>query len=376
MNRNMKLVFFVTEDWYFCSHRLSLAIAAKEAGYEVTVVTRVKNHGERIRTAGLNLIPLDLSRRGINPFTELKIIFRLISIYKSERPVIVHHVALKPVLYGAIAVYFAKVPFMVNALAGLGFLFSSKDYKAKIMQPFIIFLFGLIFNRKNCQLILQNPDDVSILKEIVIENNISLIRGSGVDMNKFTIQPEPTGTPIIILASRLLWDKGVGEFVKAAEILKEKKIEARFVLIGSNDSDNPSSIPEKQLIIWDNEKNIEWWGHKSNMAEIFAQSTIVCLPSTYGEGVPKVLIEAAACGKPIVTTDSPGCREIVKDRVNGILVPIKDAYAVASAVLELIEQPNLRKEMGIKGRDLVLNEFSVGEVIRKTLEVYAALQKL
>lgn len=371
-----KLLFFVTEDWYFCSHRLPLALAAKQAGYDVAVVTRVRFHGDIIRDAGLRLIPLELSRRGMNPLSELKLILRLASIYRSEKADIVHHVALKPVLYGSIASHVSGVPFVVNALAGLGLLFSSGSLKAKLARPVFMVFFRLLLNRKGSAVILQNLDDVELMcgAGIVKRERVSLIRGSGVDLCQYTASSESGSPPLVILASRLLWDKGVAEFVDAARQLKKQGVSARFALVGEGDAENPRSIDNQQLKAWCDEGVVEWWGRQNNMPEVFAQSHIVCLPSFYGEGVPKVLIEAAACEKPVVTTDTPGCREIVRDGENGILVPVKDSFAVASALKKLIESPALRKKMGEKGRALVAQEFSLDRVNRETLTLYEALQ--
>ncbi|MCI5143848.1 MAG: glycosyltransferase family 1 protein, partial [Candidatus Electrothrix sp. ATG1] len=241
--KKRKLLFFITEDWYFCSHRLSLALAAKKVGFNVSVVTHVRSHGEQIRTAGMKLIPLELSRRSINPLKELQLINRLASIYRAEQPDIVHHVALKPVLYGSIATCIAKVPFIVNAMAGLGYLFCSRSFKARSVRPFVMLLFRFLLNSQRSRVILQNPDDVRLLCDsgVLKKDRITLIRGSGVDIMEFTVKPEPDGAPLVILASRLLWDKGVGEYVDAARQLKQQGVSARFALVGERDTENPSS---------------------------------------------------------------------------------------------------------------------------------------
>lgn len=375
MGKAIRLLFFVTEDWYFCSHRIPLALAAKEIGYEVTVVTRVRSHGEHIRESGLNLIPLELSRRGINPFKELKIICRLASIYRAEQPDIVHHVALKPVLYGSIAARLAKISFAVNAMAGLGFLFSSRSFKARLVRPFVMQLFRFLLNRRGDRVILQNPDDLSLMcdSDILDRDRVVLIRGSGVDTMEFRVYPEPDDTPLVVLASRLLWDKGVGEFVEAARELKKQGVSARFVLVGEGDIENPATISDEQLHSWHEQRVVEWWGRRENMPKVFAESHIVCLPSAYSEGVPKVLIEAAACGRPIVTTDAPGCREIVQDGLNGFLVPLRDTTAVAEALRKLIHSPELRRKMGARGRKLVERDFSLDKVNSETLALYEGL---
>lgn len=369
-----KLVFFVTEDWYFCSHRLPLALAAKEAGFEVSIITRVRSHREEIEGAGLKLIPLNLSRHSINPLSAIKLIGRLVSIYRSERPDIVHHVAMKPVLYGAIAANIAKVPRIVNALTGFGFLFTSGALKARVVRPLVMLFFRFLLYRPRSRLILQNPDDVHLMcdNHILKRDHISLIRGSGVNIEKFTVQPEADGQPLVILASRMLWDKGVGEFVKAAEVLLRQGINARFVLVGEGDPGNPSTIPDKILHQWHKEGAVEWWGRSDDMLSVFRQSHIVCLPS-YREGLPKVLIEAAACGRPIVATDVPGCREIVKNNINGYLASLRDASSLAKALRKLIESPEMRSKMGRCGRRLVEKEFLQEKINSETLALYKEL---
>ena len=372
---NKKLLFFVTEDWYFCSHRLPLALSAKQAGYDVLVVTRVKEHGDRITGAGLRLIPLPISRRGINPLTEFALIIRLISIYRSERPDIVHHIALKPVLYGSIASLATRIPYIVNAMAGLGILFSSNSLRSRLLRPILKLSFRFFLNRQNTHVLLQNPDDVQLMCDDVVldRERITLIRGSGVDTDQFRSSPEPLGDIIVVLASRMLWDKGVGEFVEAARKLKQNGTKARFVLVGKGDKENPCGISDKILQEWHSEGVIEWWGHRDDMPEVLACSHIVCLPSYYGEGVPKVLIEAASCARPIVTTNTPGCREIVRDGINGILIPTRNVEAITVAVSRLIASPELRVRMGEKGREMVESEFSVEKVNAETLRVYKGL---
>ncbi len=375
--RQPRLLIFVTEDWYFCSHRIGLAIAAREAGYEVSVVTRVRKHGEQIRAAGLALVPLELSRRGVNPLTEIRLVFQLFKVYRNIRPDIVHHVALKPVLYGSLAARLASVKRVVNALAGLGFLFSSDSKKARIAQPIVRLAFRMLLNRPTSRVILQNPDDVELMCNggVLSRDRVVLIRGSGVDLNEFAMTSQPPGQPVVLLASRLLWDKGIGEFVAAARMIREHSPQCRFILVGEGDSENPSAISEKQLQEWQQEGAIEWWGRREDMPTVLSQANVVCLPSAYGEGVPKVLIEAAACGRAIVTTDTPGCREIVQDGNNGLLVPVRDVAALAAAIKRLIDDPALRLEMGRRGRELVENEFSIEKVVVETLALYASMIK-
>jgi glycosyltransferase involved in cell wall biosynthesis len=367
-----KLLFVVTEDWYFVSHRLTIAMAAKEAGYEVAVATRVTKYADIIQTAGIRLIPFELSRRAGNPLLEF---LALVKLYRREKPDIVHHVALKLVLYGAFAVCFTNIPTQVNALTGLGWFFISSNPIVRLGRPFITWFLARLLNFSHGRVIVQNPDDEKLLtKAGVLQSQIRMVKGSGVDTDKFFPTPEIQGRLCVVLAARLLWDKGVGEFVDAARDLKKKVSNVRFVLVGNPDLDNPASIVKETINAWEKENIIEWWGHHKEMAPVFHAAHIACLPS-YREGLPKVLIEAASCGLPIVSTDVPGCREIVRDEFNGILVPKCDSVSLSNALLRLIEDPDLRSKMGKSGRELVLAKFSSKHIISKTLNIYEELLK-
>lgn len=364
-----KLLFLVTEDWYFVSHRLPLAIAAKRSGYDVSVATRVRAHGKQIVDAGLRLIPFENSRGGMNPLAEFLTLARLASLYRRERPDLVHHVAIKPVLYGSIAARLVGKPRVVNALAGMGWLFSSSEGLARRIQPLVRWVLARLLS--SGLTIVQNPDDARTLLQMnVPRSKIRRIAGSGVDLEDFCVLPEVEGVPIVVLPARLLWDKGVGEFVAAARLIKESGIPARFVLAGRPDEASPSAVPASQISEWAEEGIVEYLGWVGNIPGLFAESHIVCLPSYYGEGIPKSLIEAAAAGRCIVTTDMPGCREIVHHGVNGLLVGPKDSTGLAAALIQLIQNPELRRRMGAAGRSRVEQEFGLDSVIRQTLEVY------
>jgi glycosyltransferase involved in cell wall biosynthesis len=368
----MKLLYFITEDWYFWSHRLPLAQEAKRRGYEVLVVTRVYQHGERMRAQGFRVIELNMQRRTINPWKELSAIVEIINIYRREKPDIVHHVGMKPILYGSIAAYLSGVRRVVNALAGLGYVFTSPYLKAQLLRPFIKHCFRVLLNRRGCRLILQNKDDraLFIQSHIVNENKICLIKGSGVDTAVFHPTPEPSGIPVVVLASRMLWDKGVGEFVAAAKLLKERQVKVRCVLVGDSDQHNPNVVSRTILRDWAESRVVEWWDQRDDIPAVFAQASVVCLPTTYGEGVPKVLLEAVACGLPIVATDAPGCREVVRHGENGFLVPIRNAVDLANAIQQLIADPGLRRRMGARGREIAVSEFAVERVVAETMALY------
>lgn len=369
-----KILFLITEDWYFWSHRLSLARGARDAGFQVLVVTRVNQHGNLIEKEGFKLVPVSLVRRSRNPLRELRTISQLIRIYRRERPDLVHHVAIKPILYGSLAARIAKVPAVVNALAGLGYMFTGERSRIGFVKKFINIAYRAAFFSKNSKVIFQNPDDASVFLNagIVNSRDIAIIRGSGADLSYFLPIPEAQGVPLVVLASRMLWDKGAKEFVEAAKILRVSGVKARFALVGENDPHNPASVKTEQLEFWRNDGAVEWWGRRDDMLSVFSQSNLVCLPS-YREGVPKVLIEAAACARAIVTTDAPGCREIVRHGENGFLVPVRDSKALAGALQKLIEAPELRARMGARGREIAVAEFSDKKVVAETLSIYRQL---
>jgi glycosyltransferase involved in cell wall biosynthesis len=369
-----KLIYLVTADWYFCSHRLPIAREAKRRGYDVMVATHVDRHREQILDEGFGLIPLKMRRCGTEVFEELSSVLEVIGIYRRERPDIVHHVAMKPMLYGSFAAKIAGVPRVVNAPTGLGFVFVSLRPKARLLRMVIGSGFKMFLSRQGSRLIIQNRDDRSmfIRSRFIREDLIRMIRGSGVDTDVFRPAHRQCSPPVIALVSRMLWDKGVGEFVGAAQLLKNRGVEGRFVLVGDSDSENPNGVPRPALMEWDRQRAIEWWGRRDNMAETYGQVSIACLPS-YREGLPKSLLEAAACGLPIVTTDVPGCREVVRQGENGLLVPVKSTVELADALQALIENQELREKMGIRGREIALNEFAEKKVVDQTMAVYGEL---
>ena len=370
-----KLLFFVTEDWYFCSHRLPLAIAARDAGFDVAVTTRVNAHAETITQQGIRLIPLQLSRGGKNPLREWRTLWTLFRVLKREKPDILHNVAVKPVLYGSLAARLAGTDRVVNALAGLGHLFAVKE-RAGFLRNVVKLAFRLLL-RGQGRVIVQNPDDLRLLESsgAILPGQAKLIRGSGVDLSRFTPSPEPSAPPLIVFAARLLWDKGVQEFVEAARTLRKEGVEGRFIIVGAPDAENHAAIPNEQLDAWSTEGAVECWGHRTDMAEILAASTLFCLPSYYGEGVPKVLLEAAASGRPIITTDMPGCREVVEDGINGFLVKPRDPEGLTQAIRELLADSNLRLRMGIASRQRAEAAFGIEAVTTQTLKLYNELLK-
>jgi glycosyltransferase involved in cell wall biosynthesis len=368
----MKLLFVVADDWYFHSHRLPLAVAALREGFDVAVATRVGTKSQEILDAGVRLISLDYLKRETRSFDDLRAIRELRTIYQRENPDIVHHVALKPILYGNLAALGLPLK-IVNAFAGLGYLQSSKSPKAMILGTAIWNIMRFLLNRPNAFTILQNFEDrdFAVNKLGMSGENTEVIMGSGVDLELFRPSPQPSGVPIVMLPSRLLWNKGVAEFVAAAELLTSAGISARFVLVGDTDEGSPSAIPPSQLAEWNDSGSIEWWGKMNNMQQVLPQASIVCLPS-YREGLPKVLIEAAACGRPIVTTDVPGCRDVVQHYVNGMLVPAENADVLALAIRVLLGNSDLCTRLGDAGRKIAAH-FSQDVVIEKTLRRYSLI---
>jgi glycosyltransferase involved in cell wall biosynthesis len=370
-----KILFVVAEDWYFWSHRRPIAAAALQSGYDVFVATRVGDCGEKIVGAGFRLIPLRLNRSSYSLFNELRTVSALRSIYRQEKPDIVHHIALKPILYGSMAALGNRKMQVINAFAGLGYLVSSPSFKAKMLKRVLWKMFRVLLNRPNSFLLLQNQEDRDLLVAEIgaTLEKTTIIRGSGVDANEFQATAEAPGVPIVLLSSRMLWIKGISDFVEAAKLLRARGINARFVLAGDTDPGSPGAIPREKLQEWQNAGPVEWWGHQQSMARMLQQVAVVCLPSHGGEGVPKALIEAAASERAIVASDVPGCRDIVRHGTNGILVPPKNPAALADAIARLLNNPGLRAEMGRRGREIVVNEFSEEKVIQQTLALYRQL---
>lgn len=371
-SRGRKLLFLVTEDWYFVSHRLELAVAAREAGYDVVVATRVDRHGKRITDAGLRLCPLTFNRGGLNPLEEFWTLLRIARIYRREAPDIVHHVALKPVIYGSLIASVTGVRGVVNALGGLGYVFSSTGARARILRSIAMPLLRFALGRKNSRLIVQNRDDLSTIVDhgLASAGSVSLIRGAGVDPAAYPQVAAASKVPLVILPARLLREKGVGEFVAAAGVLRARGIGARFALVGKPDPANPGSVSESEIAAWVARGNVEYWGWRDDMPGVFAQAQVVCLPTYYGEGLPKSLLEAAASGCGIVASDIPACREIVQQGVTGWIVPARNVEALADALQQAIGRPDLRERYGVAARDRIVADFSIDRVVAEVLATY------
>jgi len=371
-----RLLYLVAEDWTFWEIRRDLARLAQEAGYDVTIVTRVAAHAERIRQAGFQLIPITLSRESRHPFQELQTVFKLVSIYRNVRPHLVQQVAMKPVLYGSLAAWVSGVPAVINVFGGLGYAFIDRPQRTSLFRVVLRWTLKKAIALSRSVVVVQNSDDRDVLirEGIVDAPRIRLIAGSGVDVHRFVPVAPAVGDPIVMLVGRMLWDKGIGEFVEAAARLRAQDVRARFVLVGRCDRGNPTVIEEAQLHRWTQQYGIEWWGHRDDLPVVFGQATIVVLPS-YREGLPKVLLEAAASGKAIIATDVPGCRETVRHRHTGLLVPVRNAEALAKAIFELLEDAGLRSRLGACARESVVRDHSTERVSGKFLALYRDLLK-
>ena len=366
------ILYLVTEDWYFWSHRLPIARAARDAGARVVVATRMDAHAERIAAEGFIPCAIPFDRSGLNPINDTATVSAIIRAYKFYRPDLVHHVAAKPVLYGSLAATIAGVPHVINAMAGLGFLFIGENAKARLLRR--AFETGLrdLVHRANSWMIVQNGDDHAVLERLGFSHNrLVLIPGSGVDLDAFPVVEElQTVPPRAVCVSRMLWDKGIGELVEAARILRARGIELTVRLVGSTDL-NPAGIPASTLQAWANEGIVEVAGHTSDVAGEYARASFAVLPS-YREGLPKSLLEAASCGRAMVATDVPGCRDICRDEETGLLVPHKNSDALAEALARLAGDPELRGRLGARARAIVESEFAQSIIVEKTLALYRA----
>ena len=370
------LLYFISEDWYFVSHRIQIALEAKKNGYDVHLVTNCKDKKAFIETFGIKVHNINLIRKSFNIINEIKTIISLYKIYRKISPDIVHHVAIKPILYGMIVCRYLGITKTINAFAGLTFIFWSDNWKIVLVRPIFNFIFRYFLNFKDSICLFQNKDDADLLIKIKIieQNRVHLIRGSGVDLKCYKSLNEKKGKINVTLASRLQTDKGIVEFVNAASILRSSGVNANFILAGMIDDHNPSSIKIEKIKKWENKGLIIWVGHKKSMVDVFSNAHIVCLPS-YREGLPKVLLEAAASARPIVATDVPGCREIVIHDYNGYLVPAKNFHMLAYYLKKLINNKNLRLKMGANGRRLVEENFDIKIISEKTISLYDRLIK-
>jgi glycosyltransferase involved in cell wall biosynthesis len=373
------VLFLVTEDWYFCSHRLPVARAARAAGLEVIVATRVRAHGDRIRQEGFAVHSMAWRRRGDGLLGACRAISEIAALYRAEQPDLIHHIALKPVLFGGIARRLAfgasaDAPVVVDAITGLGSGFSHTSLTGRLRRPWLGLYLRLTKSRDRRWIIVQNAEDHAALAKATVDRaRVVMIKGSGVDTAHFFPMPDP-GSPVVTVAivSRMLRTKGVLEAIAATRLLRERGLPIKLQLAGPIDPDNSGSLKAEFLTSLSEEPGIRWLGPVADVRTVWRRAAIALLPSTYGEGVPKALLEAAACSRPIIATDVPGCREVVRPGETGILVPPRDIPRLAAAIAELACDPGRRVKMGCAGRTLIERGFTEHIVAQETLAVYEA----
>ena len=369
------LMFVVNVDWFFLSHRLPIALEALRQGYQVHIATGLTDKLDELQRHGLVVHSLALDRSSTGLGNAWRTMVELWKLFRAVRPDVVHLVTIKPVLLGGLMARLVGVPAVVVAVSGLGFIFMANGAKAVVRRWLVGGLYRVALGHHNLKVIFQNPDDRASLSKLahLPNSKVEMIRGSGVDLIQYNHTPLPLGVPVVLLAARLLADKGVREFVQAARLLTQQGISARFCLVGSVDLANPTSLTDAELTQWANEGVVELWGQRSDMPQVLGTAYLVVLPSYYGEGLPKVLIEAAACGRAVVTTDHPGCRDAIDPSVTGVLVPIRNVPALAEAIKELLNEPERCQTMGNAGRVLAEREFDVRQVVDAHLRIYQQL---
>jgi glycosyltransferase involved in cell wall biosynthesis len=370
------LIFLVTEDWYFWSHRLPMARAAQQAGFDVAVAARVTAHGDRIKAAGFRLIPLRWRREEIGVFASLAAIAEIYRLYRRERPFMVHHVAHKAAILGGIAALLARVPRIVSFIAGVGYMGTSRSRHAQLVGAAARLLWPVLLLRRHCRVIVQNDDDRAVIEALrpSAAERIVVIRGSGVDLDHFAPLPEPPAPPVTAAyIGRMLAIKGVDILVEAQRLLHTDGIALQLMLAGTPDPANPSSFDTATLRDWSARPGVIWYGHSEDVRAVWATAHIAVIASHGGEGVPKTLLEAAAVGRPIVATDVPGNRDIARPNLNAILVPPGDARAFADALKILAADPVKRRAYAAAGRKLAAEGFSEAAVSAATVALYHEL---
>jgi len=370
-----KLLFVVNVDWFFISHRLPIALLAIQKGFEVHLACALTDKRDYILSLGVKLHEIPFSRSGQGLLNELYTLKQVYRVLTKVKPDVLHTVTIKPVLYGGIMARLARVPAVVAAISGLGLVFVADDFKTKVTKTIATGLYRLAFGHRNMKVIFQNPSDrQSLVDSIQLPSHkIVMIKGSGADLKEYDFKLEPKGLCTVVMASRLLKEKGVYQFVEAANILKLKNVAVQFQLVGEPDPGNPNSVSEFELEQWKDEGTVKILGYRSDISTVFSNSNIVALPSFYGEGLPKVLIEAAACGRPIITTDNPGCKEALIEGETGLVVPVKDATKLAEAIESLVVDNSRRVLMGQRARKFAEAEFDVNTVVKKHLDIYSEL---
>jgi glycosyltransferase involved in cell wall biosynthesis len=369
------VLFAVTEDWYFWSHRQRLAVFLQSKGWEVVLATRFNRHAGRCAELGFHCIAIPFERSLRHPLRDISAAIALFRVVRATRPDLVHLVSHKPILLSSLAILLNPQTQFVAAFTGMGYLFSSTDWRAWWFQRSVVAVLRLILRRSNVSVLVQNEEDLQLIgsEQIGRAGSAVLIQGVGVDIQHFSFSEiDFAADPIVMLPARLIRDKGIEEFADAAKVVRRTYPNCRFVLVGADDPDNPAAIARTVVDQWVADGHVEWWGQRDDMPAIYAQARIICLPS-YREGLPKVLVEAAACGRPLIASNVAGCREVCRDGVNGTLVEPRDVLQLAEAITALLAAPDVQRRYGRAGRDLVQEHFSVEHIGAQTLQYYHAL---
>ena len=364
-----KLLFIVNVDWFFVSHRLPIAKKAIEEGFEVHLACDVTDKLEEIIEAGITVHIIPFSRSGVNFFKEVLTFIDLAKVVRSVSPNIIHGISSKGVVFAGMISQFFRTERLIASISGLGYVFVDKSFRARALRWLVTFLYRMALRSAN-SVIFQNKDDQTIFfkHKIASSQNSTLIRGSGVDLDNFYYTPEPTGDLVVMFVARLLKDKGIIEFSEAAKVIR-KRMDARFVVVGDLDPHNPNSLSTLELNNLIKTKHIEYWGFSDDVNQVMPLSHIIVLPS-YREGLPKTLIEASACGRPVVTTDVPGCRDAIIPDVTGLLVQAKDITGLVEAIENLLNNKQRRLSFGNAGRKLAEEHFDINGVVAKHVSIY------
>jgi glycosyltransferase involved in cell wall biosynthesis len=364
-----RLLYVVAEDWAFLSHRLPMARAAREAGFEVHVATRVSNGAAAIEAERFILHPIPFARGSLSPIATLSTVAALRRVHREVQPVLTHHVALQACVLGMLA-SLGRPCACVNAFIGLGYSFTSETGKARAVRTVVGSLLRFLINRKNSIALVQNGDDMAALISLnVAKNPIALIPGSGVDVNRFTPLAEPAGAPTFGFVGRLLDDKGIRTLVAAHRLLRRRMPDGNLLIAGTPDPANPASVTEAEARSWNDEAGVTWLGHVADIAAFWAKTHVAVLPSRR-EGLPLSLMEAAACGRAMIASDVPGCREIVLHEQTGLLFPVDEAMALADAMARLAADQELRARCAAEARKLVVEKFAAEIIGRQTVALY------